>query len=89
MATKHKFKVGDKVRILKSALDINVGKEDIGKTGVVKYCRGEKDIDVFMDEVYAVFNFRVTWGVHSSMIELVVEVGQQLLFAFMSEQEEE
>ena len=76
--SKTKFKVGDKVRILPSADDVNVPPDEIGKTGVITDYYSSNDILVYMDKPRA-SGLRVDWVVHSSQIELAVVPGKQLL----------
>ena len=87
MATKakmNKFKVGDKVRILPSAIDIGVFKSELGGIGVVIDCYYmDIYIRVYMDNVCKETGCRKEWAVRSDQIELFIKVGQQLLFAFM------
>ena len=79
-----KFKVGDKVRMLPSAVDIGVFKAEIGKTGTVTDNNFlHRYILVRMDEPYSKKIF--TWSVRSAQITSVIKVGQQLEFAFMEE----
>ena len=79
MKPKTKFKKGDKVRILPSAVDISVAEDEVGKTGVITYYASPKNIIVFMDKIRKESYRRVSWNVYSSQIELVVVKGQQLL----------
>lgn len=74
-----KFKIGDKVRILPSAVHIMVAKDEVGKTGIITHYGTDKDIIVYMDEPRKVGNYRISWCVESSQIELVKVIGQQLL----------
>lgn len=77
------FKIGDKVRILVSAVDIGVAINEVGKMGVVTLYHSSDEIIVFMDKIRKESGYRVEWIVNSSQIEPVVKVGQQLLFSFM------
>ena len=79
-----KFKVGDKVRMLPSAVDIGVFKGEVGKTGTVTDNNFlHRYISVCMDEPYSKKIF--TWAVRSTQITSVIKVGQQLEFVFMKE----
>lgn len=81
-----KFKVGDKVRLLSSAIMWNVPKDEINKFGIIKFCnREDGEFRVYMDKPWEMYGCRETWVVMFSHIELVVKPGQQLMFAFMSE----
>ena len=75
-----KFKVGDKVRILPSAIDINVVESEIGKTGVIIEINSPNCIIVdTSSHTYG------SWIVGSDDITSVIKKGQQLLFPFMEE----
>lgn len=79
---KTKFKVGDKVRILPSAMDINVVESEIGKIGEIIRIDGPEFIIVNTDsDRYG------SWIVNNNDITLAIKRGQQLLFAFMEEGE--
>ena len=85
----HKFKVGDKVRILESATSVGVEREDVGKTGIINYVdnRASKGygINVDMDEVCRARGYKAKWSVGYGMIELSLRKGEQLEFKFMRE----
>ena len=78
-----KFKVGDKVKILPSAVLWNVPKSEVGKFGVLVQHFSSKDLYVYMDKPWPEYNTREKWVVHFSHIEIAVKPGQQLEFAFM------
>lgn len=84
--SKTKFKVGDKVRILPSAVDGGVSVKAVGKIGKITQ-GGMGD-----DGKYGFFRVRMEydndvswpgWAVCPNQMEKVIEVGQQLLFDFM------
>ncbi|KKN73116.1 hypothetical protein LCGC14_0404250 [marine sediment metagenome] len=75
---KTKFKVGDKVRILPSAIDINVAESEVGAMGKIITVRNQESICV--DTVTKKYLF---WVVRGRDIEPVIKVGQQLQFDFM------
>lgn len=84
---KTKFKVGDKVRILPSAIDVEVPSEEVGKTGVVKnISKDGTDFLVLMDKPRREGGTRLDWVVNLSQIEQVITPGQQLIFSFMEEE---
>ena len=74
-----KFKIGDKVRILPSAIDINVAETEIGKIVEV--------VDVYTScneyEVKAFSKKYSPWWVRKCDIAPAIKVGQQLVFDFM------
>lgn len=74
-----KFKKGDKVRILPSAMDVSVLEVAIGKTGVITRYSSSDSIIVRMDKSRRLDGYRDIWSVSSSQIEPVIKVGQQLL----------
>lgn len=74
-----KFKKGDKVRILPSAMDVSVLEFAIGKTGVITRYSSSDSIIVRMDKSRRLDGYRDIWSVSSSQIEPVIKVGQQLL----------
>jgi len=79
-----KFKVGDKVKILPSAVGIGVLEEAIGKAGIITDCSYlGRYIRVYMDNVCSIKGYRRDWAVNESDIAPVIVVGQQLLFDFM------
>ena len=81
-----KFKKGDKVRILPSAVDVNVRINAVGRTGVViREDRTGGSIGVLMDKPHTAGGNRIDWRVDDTRIELVVKPGQQLLFPFMED----
>ena len=83
-AKRTNFVVGDKVRILPSALDVNVPKDEIGKKGVVRKFMDIQDyMLVLMDKPRNRDGYRYDWTVRPNHIELVINVGQKLQFAFM------
>lgn len=82
---KHSFKIGDRVKILPSAVTIMVARDEVGKTGVItRYC-SLTDIMVHMDKIREESGYRVAWCVESTQIELVCKVGEQLVFSFMQQ----
>lgn len=76
-----KFKVGDKVKILPSAMNISVGAREIGKITKIKTINSPNDIMIYdsRGKEYG------CWCVNDYNIALVIVKGQQLLFDFMSE----
>jgi len=79
------FKVGDKVKILPSAVNGGVSEKDVGKIGeIIEYGNGY--FDVMMDSGQSTGpNLDLPWAVYPNQMELVVTVGQQLVFDFMGE----
>lgn len=76
-----KFKIGDKVRILPSAVGIGVKKSEVGKI-------------VRITKIYSQDNIMITdsrggrrgdWHVNDFNIVAVVEMGQQLVFDFVGD----
>lgn len=79
-----KFKVGDRVKILPSAVAIGVFKSEIDKTGIITDCNYmDEYIMVYMDSDCKEVNWRKEWAVQPDQIEKAIKVGQQLLFSFM------
>lgn len=75
-----KFKVGDKVRILPSAVDVHVTQDEVGKTGAIISSDSEGEhVVVLMDKPRKKSGYRIDWCVDSSQIELALVPGQQLL----------
>lgn len=79
-----KFKKGDRVRILPSAVNTCVPGDEIGKTGVITKYHSHKEIIVLMDKIRKASGYRVDWIVDSSQIEPATIPGQQLEFSFMT-----
>lgn len=79
-----KFKIGDKVRILPSAVNGGVSKKDVGKIGKIIDYRSGGYFNVLMCDDPSPF----PWGVCSDQMEPVVRIGQQLLFLFMEQEDE-
>jgi len=77
-----KFKIGDKVRILPSAVDGGVSEKAVGKTGVITYHVPGDYFCVLMDYERERGG---TWVVYPCQMEPVVVIGQQLLFEFMQQ----
>ena len=77
-----KFKVGDKVRILPSAVNGGVGEKAVGEIGTITYYSLSDYFCVLMD--YEKENGG-TWAVYPCQMEPVIKVGQQLVFDFMEE----
>ncbi len=71
-----KFKVGDKVKILPSAVDIGVSKSEVGTTQTI--LRVEN-----LDTIIITSSDGGSWDVYSDDIIPVIVIGQQLLFDFM------
>ena len=71
------FKIGDKVKILLSAVAIGVRRSDVGTIQTVTGIMGSETI-VITDSSGG------EWWVGPDHIEQVIKVGQQLLFEFMS-----
>lgn len=81
--TINKFKVGDKVRILPSAVSGGVSEEDVNKIGEIIGFREEHGYFlVAMDNRKRRNSY---WAVYPNQIEHTVVKGQQLLFDFMNE----
>jgi len=80
LKNKTKFKVGDKVRILPSAINGGVSEKAIGKIGtIVAHCRGVY-FEVIMDKNQDTGpNPHLPWAVYHDQIKLVIIKGQQLL----------
>jgi len=81
MKTKTKFKVGDKVRILPSAVAGGVSKKAVGKMGrITKYCANGRYFDVTMCRGQdSRPNAHLPWAVYPDQIKLAILPGQQLL----------
>lgn len=77
-----KFKNGDKVRILPSAIDGGVLACSVGKIGIV-----DGIADSYSGSYYHVCMVSgYTWSVYPNQIEsVIVKKGEQLLFSFMEE----
>lgn len=75
-----KFKIGDKVKILPSAVDIGVDKGEIGKIGVIFQIESSDRILIKTSFTKVWF-----WEVHSRDIIPAIAKGQQLLFNFMQQ----
>ena len=75
-----KFKKGDKVRILPSAVDGGVSERAVGKIGVITYHAPGDYFCVLMDYERERGG---TWAVYPCQMEPLIRVGQQLLFSFM------
>ena len=74
-----KFKIGDRVKILLSAVDGGVRKGDVGKIGkIISYSTGGGYFCVKMDYQNDNSDY-LTWAVYPDQMERVVVVGQQLL----------
>ena len=73
-----KFKIGDKVRILPSAVNVNVAQSEIGKIGVITivYSGG----DCILKTASKKYS---DWWVRGIDITPAMIKGQQLLFSFM------
>jgi len=82
-----KFKVGDKVKILPSAVDGGVSEKAVGKIGkITMYRRSGNYFLVIMDGGQDTGVIPSSpWAVHSDQMEHVVVIGQQLLFDFMQQ----
>jgi len=76
-----KFKIGDKVRILPSAIDINVAEEEVGK--VVEITEVYEGYSGY-DYTVSAFSKRYgDWWMRERDIASALMVGQQLVFDFM------
>ncbi len=75
-----KFKVGDKVKILPSAVDINVAGSEIGEIGIVVYVYAEEEYSIKTASGYY-----EEWWVRARDIAPAIIKGQQLLFDFMQQ----
>ncbi len=76
---KTKFKKGDKVRILPSAVYCGVDEYAVGKKGKIVGCYREQHyFYVLMD-----YDFYTMWALQPNQMEPAVTIGQQLLFDFM------
>ena len=82
-----KFKVGDKVRILPSAIDVGVWAEEIGKVGVVVSSWADDNSFVVEMLLPCKGGTILRWSVRQENIALVIEIGQQLMFSFMETEE--
>ena len=80
-----KFKKGDKVRVLPSAIRMGVYGGEVGKTGIIVGRDCFDYLRVYMDKLSTIGNHteKRTWSVNWDDIEPVVKVGQQLVFDFM------
>ena len=74
-----KFKKGDRVRVLPSAVDVSVPEDEVGKTGIITNYHSLKLILVLMDKPCMENGHRCDWCVESHHIEPMIKVGQQLL----------
>lgn len=80
-----KFKIGDKVKILPSAVENGVARSSVGKIGrVAKLNKEHGYFCVVMDDDGIIQPVN-GWVVFPDEVELVVIKGQQLLFSFMNE----
>lgn len=70
------FKIGDKVKILPSAINIGVRKSEVGTIQTVIRIIDSMTIDITDSN-------NGSWWVEPDQIKLVVVKGQQLLFDFM------
>ncbi len=82
-----KYKIGDKVRIIKTW---GIGPYEMGKIGTIKehshtYDNGECTVVVDMGRPRRVGRKQTCWWLNEDYLELAVKPGQQLLFAFMEE----
>lgn len=68
------FKIGDKVKILPSAVDISVAESEVGKVGIIIEIISSSRI--YVDTPTERFGF---WVVNEWDITPVVVIGQQLL----------
>ena len=82
-----KFKVGDKVKILPSAVNGGVSEKAVGKIGeLTVYCCGGGYFEVMMcDRKNSGPNPHLSWAVFPHQMEPAIKVGQQLLFNFMQQ----
>ena len=71
-----KFKIGDKIKILSSAVAIGVSRSEVGTIQIVTDIMDSTTI-IITDSNGG------EWGVEPDQIEHVIKVGQQLLFNFM------
>lgn len=85
---KPKFKVGDKIKILPTAVNIGVGKDEVGKVGIIiDNLFLDKYIQVLMDKPRWGWNRRWNWAMSPSDAIPFIKPGQQLLFSFMETKE--
>ena len=77
-----KFKVGDKVRILPSAIRGSVSEKAVGKIGEIKSSASAGYFCVLMDYEDG---GSMTWAVYPCQMEPVIKIGQQLVFEFMKQ----
>ena len=75
-----KFKVGDKVKVLPSAVNIGVDKSDVGKIGVIFEIESPESI-----LIKTTYTENWFWCVYPKDIVPVIKVGQQLIFSFMED----
>ena len=79
-----KFKIGDKVRILPSAVDGGVSEYSVGKIGqIINYHKEYRYFLVRMDS-QEVVQPQQGWAIFPNQIEQIYRIGQQLLFDFMT-----
>lgn len=71
-----KFKVGDKVRILPSVVNIGVSESEVGTIQTVIRIIDPETIDITTSS-------GGSWWVRPDQIECIIIKGQQLLFNFM------
>lgn len=79
------FKVGDKVKILPSAVDIGVSERQIGK--IVKINSINNLNSIMIGDSRG--NIYGDWCVSKENIALATEIGQQLLFNFIEQELEQ
>ncbi len=75
-----KFKVGDEVRILPSAVGISVAKDEVGKIGKILQVYSPTQIII-----HTATGGYEPWVVRECDIAPVIKIGQQLMFQFMEE----
>lgn len=75
-----KFKIGDKVRILPSAVNGGVSEHAVGKVGkIIEYRDAGGYFLVLMDKYTENNNPDLSWAVYSYQMEPAIKIGQQLL----------
>lgn len=73
-----KFKVGDKVRILPSAIDIGVRPSEVDTIQTIIRIIDPETIDITDSN-------NGSWWVQPDQIKPLIVIGQQLMFVFMDE----
>ncbi len=82
-----RFKVGDKVKILPSALDVAVWKEEVGKIGraISIFPQGNGSQRLYVKMLNPCVGKLRQWSMSNRHVVLIPKVGRQLMFSFMSD----